>query len=134
MHHYYEDILSRIESPPLWFDENAVPRWCAFAPNQGANIYFEELALVLIECQNCGREFEVAMSWSIMDQIRDVPKLSEQIKDGSLHYGDPPNVRCCPAGPTMNCMDIRVLQFFKREHCEHTRVPELEIALPDSTD
>jgi len=32
MHASYDDILSRINTPPICFEEHAVPRYCAFEP------------------------------------------------------------------------------------------------------
>lgn len=140
MNHHYKDILSRIPEPPKWF-ENAVPRFCDFAPTECADIYADECALVLIECQACARKFEVAFSSSTMTrlQLNIVarreglgPTLLEQIKKGAIHYGDPPNIDCCPAGPTMNSEPVIVLQYWARltttdppAH-DWTRLPEGE--------
>ncbi|MFW6184041.1 MAG: hypothetical protein ACOC8X_09610 [Chloroflexota bacterium] len=44
------------------------------------------------------------------------PQLSELIDAGRLHYGDPPNAGCCPAGPTMNSEPRRVLEFYRRSN------------------
>ena len=139
----YLDIRSRIPEPPLWWDENGVPRYVPFTPDETADIYAQECALVLIACQSCGTEFSVAFSWS---QIVFVPLTLERVK--ALHYGDPPNIGCCPAGATMNCDDLRVLEFWRKGGDEFTelrdghrvclpgyfdwrRVPELEISLND---
>lgn len=82
------------------------------------------------------------------------PSLAQQVRAGTIHYGDPPNTECCPAGATMNCWDLRVVEFWARgfalrrirepenkdpsmaaaEYNDWTRVPELEIELPDATD
>lgn len=133
MNHHYSDIRSRIAEPPVWFDENAVPRWCEFGPNEGANIYADEIALLHIECQNCGAAFRVAMSWTTTDRIvHRLAPLSARVRDQSIHYGDPPNVGCCPSGPTMNSVPRRVLEFWRRECGDGVRAPELEIAIePD---
>lgn len=68
------------------------------------------------------------------------------VKDGTIHYGDPPNVGCCPAGPTMNCWDLRVLEFWERgsksgdgqtdafDAMQWRRRADLEIELPDMKD
>lgn len=113
MNHHYEDIRSRIPEPPRWFDEHAVPRWSDFSPRETADIYARECCLVLIECQGCGHEFKVAFAWSSWDVIlgRHPKPLSETVKD--LHYGDPPNIGCCGAGPTMNSIPRRVLEFWQ---------------------
>jgi hypothetical protein len=93
-----------------------------------------EVALLEIACQSCGKRFKVAMSWGRMDGLLlESRSLSEQIEDGSIHYGDPPNNGCCPAGPTMNCDDLRVIEFWSRDDgLEFVRVRELEIELPDA--
>lgn len=140
MHAYYQDILERIAEPPLWFDERAVPRYCQFSPRVVANIYANEVALVLIRCQGCGHDFNVAFSelnlidklWSA-DRKTKLRNISALIEDGSLHYGDPPNVRCCSAGATMNSIPVRVLQYWykpivRREGVDQTglRVVDLK--------
>lgn len=131
MHRHYKDILDKIEEAPQWFDENGVPRYCAFAPQQIADIYADEVALLLIACQNCGQRFEVVVSSGAMDNMMKRTRVSYWIEDGTIHYGDPPNIQCCPAGPTMNCEDIRVLQFWRRGRLsEWERDSAYEIALP----
>lgn len=62
MHHCYDDILSRIPEEPIWFDEHAVPRYCEFDPKRVANAYADEVALVEVTCQSCGRLFHVAFA------------------------------------------------------------------------
>jgi hypothetical protein len=115
MNHHYKDIRDRIAEPPQWFDENAVPRYCPFAPNETANIYAQQIVLLRIRCQNCGRPFDVCMSWCETDTIlgRAVSSLEEQVRERVIHYGDPPNTECCPSGPTMNSEPDRVLQFWR---------------------
>lgn len=141
VNHHYDDIRSRIAEPPSWWDEYAVPRYGAFRPQDSADIYATTVALLRIACQNCGCEFDVAVSFDASDQaLRRRPPLEDQIRDGSIHYGDPPNVECCPAGPTMNCLDLRVLEFwryvetFEPGRSAWERVLELEIQLPDGRD
>jgi len=133
MHCYYKDILSRFDGPPEWWDENAVPRFCPFRPEHVANIYAREVALVEIACQNCGRRFDVAFSWhSWAGVIKDPPeRISKRIERRcGIEYGDPPNARCCPAGPTMTSDTIRVLQFWRRDGgCDWQRDKGLEIEL-----
>lgn len=110
----YIDIRERIPSSPLWWDEHAVPRYVEFHPRHCANIYADEAALVLITCQNCGREFAVAFTIGRLDLYNNVAPLEEQIVGRTIHYGDPPNIDCCPSGPTMNSEPRRVLQFWRR--------------------
>jgi hypothetical protein len=131
VNHHYQDIRSRIPEPPLWWDEFAVPRYCPFAPREAANIYAQEVVLLRIECQRCAREFDVAGSWSMIDEARGVRRPSADVS--TLCYGDPPHVDCCPAGPTMNSIAIRVLEFWTRDaQHEWVRIPGLEIDIrPD---
>jgi hypothetical protein len=155
MNHDYSDIRAKIAEKPTWFDEHAVPRYCEFTPDSVANIYAESVALVQILCQSCHAEFHVAFSYhqffSRLDlQPRPIPDVAfsyhqffsrldlqprpipDMVADKSLHYGDPPNVGCCPAGATMNSIPVRVLEYWKREGFVWVRVPELEIEItPD---
>lgn len=128
MNRNYRDILSRIDVAPLWFDECAVPRFCEFSPHEIADIYADECALVLISCQSCEREFHVAMS---SKGSRTYRSLADGAAAGTVHFGDPPNVGCCLAGPSMTSNDLRVLQFWRRAQFAWERVPELERVLPD---
>lgn len=134
MHHHYEDIRSRIAGDPKWFDENAVPRYCEFAPNEVSDIYADEVALVGITCQGCEHRFKVAFSSSSISRLmarRDneakVLTLAELIRTKAIHYGDPPNIDCCAAGPTMNSEPRKVLEFWARKSFEWVRHPDLEI-------
>jgi hypothetical protein len=120
---YYLDILEGMDEEPKWFDEHGVPRYCEFHPSQ-VGLYADEAALLLIACQNCGQTFKVAMCWDYHD-----PPPTSLL---GMHYGDPPNVRCCPAGPTMNCNDLKVLEWWDRERPNGwQRIKEKEILLPD---
>lgn len=133
MHHDYADIRNLIPMAPLWFDEFAVPRYCEFHPGAVADIYAKEVVLAEIECQDCGQRFKVAFSRSMMDDVLHAARggvctsLADRVRDQSLHYGDPPNINCCPAGPTMNSDMRRVLEFWTRRHLEWERDPALEI-------
>lgn len=157
MLHHYNDIRSRIPETPKWWDEQGVPRYCDFAPNECADIYAHEVALVDIACQACGRRFDVAFSFDDIIWRNGKPEKRERFTPETitnLHYGDPPNAGCCPAGPTMNCDDLRVKEFWRKGGDEFTkpdeknpnlrvclpgyfdwrRVPELEVLLPDHPD
>lgn len=140
----YEDIGRRIGVPPLWHDEAGVPRYDPFEPRLCADIYCDECALVLIACQGCGDKFKVAFSashhrtWMERGMGDEASfeaaryAVAQQIRDGSLHYGDPPRRDCCPAGPTMNCEDLIVLEYWRRrDDCTWERDSSLEIQLPD---
>jgi hypothetical protein len=133
MHPYYGDILSRIDAEPIWFDEHAVPRFCEFSPEQSASIYVDECALAEISCQACKRPFRVAFSAMNVKAEREMSKeewqaflsdsarahenirpVADAIRNGKLHYGDPPNVQCCDAGPSMNSIPLRVVEYWSR--------------------
>jgi hypothetical protein len=138
MHACYEDILELAEQlgrEPLWWDDNGVPRFAVHHPRHAADIYAEEAALVLICCQDCGRELEVQMT-----RMLGRPLLSVLVAARTLHYGDPPSHAdtegtFCRAGCTMNCHDLRVLEFWRRDtQLGWVRVSALEVALPDSSD
>lgn len=121
----YSDIRDRIPEPPTWWDEFAVPRYGDFSPRSAANIYAREAALVAIECQACRTPFKVCMTAG--------HGLADAIKDGSLHYGDPPNTRCCESGPSMNCMDLKVLEYWRRDkRLDWVRDSALEVDLADA--
>jgi len=117
MNHYYQDILSRIKEPPQWWDEHAVPRFCRFSPQKIADIYASECALMRILCQSCGTPFKVAVSWY---QHSGRASLSSEFQHGTVYYGDPPNIACCPSGPTMSSVHDRVLQFWTRANKART--------------
>lgn len=135
MHQSYRDIREKL-GEPVWWDEYGVPRYCQFQPRCAANIYAHEVTLLEIACQACGRLFHVADAGNILDFSPDRPTLRQAIENGTIHYGDPPNVGCCPAGATMNCEDLRVLEYWYKDYTagiwDWTRVPELEVWLPDS--
>lgn len=133
MNLYYSDILSLINKEPVFFDEYAVPRFCEFSPQNVANIYAIQVALVHIKCQFCHKDFNVAFSSDTMTEIRGGHDLKTRIKNGSLHYGDPPNMQCC-AGTTANCLDLQVLEFWEQVNFEWIRNEEFEDYLPDFMD
>ena len=129
----YVDITKRL-GPPLWWDEYGVPRYDAFAPDLCA-VYSTECALVRIACQRCDERFTVAISRSVYSTTMGIPfptSLAEEIRRGTIHYGDPPPHAGCLAGATMNCIDLEVLEYWKQEGPlgEWTSDPALEGALP----
>ena len=105
MNHSYRDITSRIAEEPKWYDENGTPRYEPFAPALCPSIYAEQVILLRIACQDCGRQFDVELSGSVLCPLDDPQKL---------HYGDPPAHGC--VGDTMNCVDLAVLQVWDRRH------------------
>src|SRR6266853_4787652 len=112
MHQHYEDILQRIDASPVWFDEFGVPRYEEFSPKHLGNIYAAEAALAELSCQQCGRLFRVALTNVF---ARKGFALSDEIRLRRVHYGDPPNVRCCEAGPSMNSVMREVLEYWSRD-------------------
>lgn len=128
MNHDYADIRDRIGEPPIWFDENAVPRYCEFAPADCANIYACEAVLAEVACQGCGDMFQVA--FTRMQYANGGKSLKAAIADRSLYYGDPPNVGCCGSGPTMNSVPRRVLQYWHRHHQECVRGDGPRVIIP----
>jgi len=149
MKHHYRDIRERIAEEPLWWDEEGVPRYCEFAPNETNNIYADQAILLLIACQGCRKEFKVCMSQAryrayinaserlgrndLTDEdIKDYT-LKEFVRSKRIHYGDPPNTGCC-GGTTMNCIDLKVLEFWERPNFDWVRVPELEIEIEKAED
>lgn len=131
MHCAYTDITSKL-GDPIWWDENAVPRYCPFSPEAAANIYAREVALVEIQCQMCGHQFPVAFSWSSLETLHNVqiPPISERIIKKELCYRDPPNY-CCNSGACTTSVPLRVLEFWKygKSASDWTRLNDLEVAL-----
>ena len=125
----YNDILDRIIDQPLWFDERGVPRYKLFSP-KACDIYADEAALALILCQSCHNPFFVAFTEN-SDHYNFRPSLYERIRNGNLHYRDPPNIDCCSAGPTMICEMIKVMAYFKLKSRQWVRDGSFEISLPD---
>ena len=113
MHQHYRDILNRIREEPEWFDEGGVPRFDVFSPRDLNNIYAGEAALAEVSCQGCGHEFRVALTDRFTEKRF---SLSDEILLGRVHYGDPPNIRCCHTGPTMNSIMHGILEYWSRDH------------------
>ena len=145
MNHHYSDIRGRIAEPPKWWDEHAVPRYNEFIPEELANIYAEECCLLLICCQGCGQEFKVAISIDAFARFEELHQrsggtrpnaedvethwLADDIRHSRINYGDPPNVSCCDAGPSMNSVPMRVLEYWRKsiEHWGWERDSTLEV-------
>jgi len=121
----YRDITSRMRKPPLWWDEEGVPRYEPFRPDLCNNIYAEQAALLEIACQRCGRTFLVARTDDSPLGVR----LHRAIRDHSIGYGDPPYDPACPAGNTMSSDTLCVMQFWCRKGLKWKRVPKLEIRI-----
>ena len=135
MKHSYPDIHALTDRAPLWHDSHGTPRFAPFEPGLCPSIYATEVALVEIECSACRERFLVEMHWWIWW----IPmpghyqaSLSERIQQDTLHYGDPPfhqadGHQC--SGTTMNCNDLRVVEYWSRAHLKWRRKPELEMRL-----
>jgi hypothetical protein len=124
---YYEDILTRITSNPIWWDEHGVPRYNEFAP-VCMDIYACENVLLLIRCQHCGRQFQVGLSADWNAEI----SLAQLIEKGTISYGDPPQVKCCLAGASTNSESIKVLQYWAKDADTNwcwLRLSEFEVEL-----
>lgn len=134
MHQHYKDILDRIDGPPAWFDDFGVPRFEDFSPRRLSNIYAKEAALAQVSCQCCRRVFKVALT----DAFASRPlALSDEIRLGRVHYGDPPNVDCCPAGPSSNSVMHRILEYWLRDrevNWDWQRDPTFEGPVGESVD
>ena len=117
----YADIIVRA-GEPMWWDEHAVPRYCVFGPGV-QSVYAKEAVLFKIACQDCRRVFLVGMTFDNMDLVYDprAETLAEQIRAGSLHYGDPPYHKCRGAGDTESCDDLRVVEYWHRAAREDWR-------------
>lgn len=128
----YDDLRRRILEPPKWFDENGVPRYNETHPSLCPDIYADEVLFYEIACQSCDARFVVEENWSRHNLAAIVrggenPSLSERVRLKRIHYGDPP-CWTCASGATMNCIDIRTIQFWTRLNADRdwARVPELE--------
>lgn len=144
----YWDILDKL-GEPVWWNEHGVPRYCEFSVDE-ASIYAEQVALVRITCQGCGHPFQICMSSTVYDRARDdredletyirATVLEEtffDVGDGyqmrrEFGYGDPPNIGCCSAGPTMTSVPERILEFWRRSGGAWVRVPEFEVDVTPS--
>lgn len=117
---------------PLWHDEHGTPRFAPHHPELCADIYAREVALLEIACQGCERRFRVQVSVSAHDFLRAhdaAMTLESLITTGIIHYGDPPNVGCCPSGPTMSANDLRVLEYWRHTDGAWSRIAGLEVSL-----
>jgi len=135
----YLDIKSKIKEEPLWYDENGTPRYEKFSPELSPNIYAEKVVLLEIACQDCKQRFLVEMNWSPMNMIldrhsesfssnmRQYFKSRRESNYSPIHYGDPPIHGC--VGDTMNCYDLRIVEFHKKDNLEFRRMKEYEIEL-----
>lgn len=136
----YSDIRDKIKQQPQWYDENGVPRYGKFHPDFCPDVYTDEVILLEISCQDCGKRFLVEMHWGFHLKVFDrhlesfTTKLRQWLKKNRkgwcpIHYGDPPWHNC--VGDTMNCIDLRILEFWKRLDFEWKRLKKFEIKLEE---
>lgn len=122
MHRLYEDLTKRL-GKPLWYDEQAVPRYDEFHPSM-LGIYDDWALLYEIACQACGERFIVAASLSTafaqMNELRGFEWEQRESPDHILplledSFGDAPwhgEHQC--SGTTMSSDFIRPLQLWAR--------------------
>jgi hypothetical protein len=118
MHPSYEDITSRIAERPSWWQSGGVPRYGDFHPGSSSSIYAREVALVEIACQSCDTRFRVVFDADQMDQY-ERRGVGDLIRNGSIHYGDPPNTGCCASGASMNSIPVAVIEYWSRCHARY---------------
>lgn len=132
----YADILSRIKEEPTWYTETGVPRYGKFSPEMCSSAYAESVALLKVCCQSCKKEFLVEMVQEKFltdhSMAKNVELWIERDKDRHrqlpLHYGDPP-VHGCPTGEVAGCYDLKIEEFWHREHLKWVRITSYEIEL-----
>jgi hypothetical protein len=132
----YSDITDRIAETPKWWDEHGVPRYVEFEPPRAANIYAVEVVLLDIACFMCLRRFQVALSGQGgAHRDENGVSLAAQILSGEIDYGDPPNYGNCRDGASTGCLNLAVLQYWRRESVsDWERNADLEIVLPEKKD
>ena len=108
----YKDITSRINEEPKWYDDNGVPRYDEFSPCSSPNVYADEVCLFEVACQSCKKFFTVSKSSDRFESLQRGRTLRELILSKNLWYKDPPNVGCCPAGPTMTSNTVRIHEYW----------------------
>lgn len=137
MHRSYNDILSRIPEPPLWWQEGGIPRYDVFDPRWSTSVYASEVVLAEIACQHTGLRFFVTLEGGAKRLI------ANAIRDHSLRYGDPPNIPGVSAFSTSDM--LRVVEYWSRSHQEYVvdrrivdqeyfewqRDPSLEVTFPN---
>jgi len=133
----YSDITQRIAEPPMWWDENGVPRYIEFAPYRAANIYAIEVVLLDIACSCCLNRFQAALSGQGGAAHDEKGRsLADNIRSGEIDYCDPPNYGNCRDGPSTGCFNLHVLQYWRRQDGwrDWIRDSSLEIVLPEMND
>ncbi len=144
MQAHYAEILD-VMGEPKWWGERGVPRYCAFSPSETDSIYASQALLLRVQCQGCGHPFDVCLSSSAANDALDGSESLEQYVRATVleetfvdfggvpmrrefGYGDPPNIGCCAAGPTMTAVPLRILEFWRRDGSrDWVRCPEFEL-------
>lgn len=129
----YKDITSKL-GEPLWYysKENCVPRYLPFHPDL-CDVYSDIVALVVIRCQSCHREFFVSVGycsvWQRYNRKRTIfPSLGIEGGGSFDILADPPRHDTCPAGDTMMSDFVRISEFWTRDHVnDWKRRPEYEL-------
>lgn len=142
MHCSYQDITEKL-GEPKWWDEYGVPRYCDFSPDKVADIYADQVALVIIECSGCGKYLPVAWSFSkphILCFVPGHPSGPDCIAEityptekdpGSVGFGDAPahnNTEggYCRLGCVMSTDVRQIKEFWSRDKMEWKRHKEFE--------
>lgn len=115
----YDDIISKL-GEPLWFSKDGYPRYCKYIPSE-CGVYHKFSALCLVKCQACGKEFKIGTATNLIDiwyretqgHIDKNMTELEKIRYVLEYSGDPPNVDCCAAGPTMTVEFVSFLEMWK---------------------
>lgn len=128
----YSDI-TKLLGPPIWWDDNGVPRYEPFSPDM-LGVYDRLGILLTIECQACDRKFKVAIALDgiavhCSNLLRENGTLNRQaaaeISIYAFHYGDPPPHDCM--GDTMNSTLKSIDEAWSKEAAvDWVRIPELE--------
>ncbi len=140
----YKDLKIRL-GPPVWYDRNAVPRYCEFSPEVAGQIYCDWVMLMEVKCQSCGKVFRCAQAfdfWAQQSQLvmQDKPQVENTVANAVnnlLGWGDAPwhdadgdecgfDSQC--AGTTMTT-DVRGLELWQKVRSEWVPVP-----LPEGCD
>lgn len=138
----YQDITDKL-GEPKWWDEEGVPRYCDFSPDNVADIYADKAVLVIIKCQGCGRYLPVAWSFNKLKIVCWVPEhpkghecfaqLTYPTKDnsGSVGYGDAPahdnrEGEYCHLGCVMTTDVVQIKEFWSSDKLEWKRHKKFE--------
>ena len=112
----YKDIRDKL-GYPVWWDECGAPRYCKVGPSLVNDIYADEVVFLEVRCQRCGHVFVVARSLNFLEKHQQGKGFVDRLEaDEEIPYGDPPNIGCCYAGPTMQSISVRVISCWTKGH------------------